>query len=67
MTQSISVTKPENGTKVVVIDAEGNHDQVTITNDYVLITEGTCHVSSMVDYPKSGTRQLTVKGLGGRG
>ena len=53
--------------EVTVRDTETNESETaTITNDYIIITAGTCHVTNVQDYPTKGTHVLTVKGRGGR-
>jgi len=53
--------------EVTVRDTEtGQSETQTITDDVLVITAGTCYISSVSDYPKSGTQVYTVKGRGGR-
>jgi hypothetical protein len=54
--------------EVTVRDTEtGDTETATITNDYVIVCAGTCHVATIQDYPTKGTRVITVKGRLGRG
>lgn len=49
--------------EVTVRDTEsGETETATIENDYIVITAGTCWISSTQDYPTKGTRVLTIKG-----
>jgi len=51
------------GIRVTVEDlATGESESAVILNDYVLITAGTCHLSSYQMH-KSGTHTLYVKGV----
>lgn len=53
--------------EVTVRDTEtGQSSTATIENDYIVITAGTCEVTTFQDYPKSGTTQLTIKGRNGK-
>lgn len=59
-----SLTK---GIKVTVEDLEtGETESAVIWDDYLLITAGSCHRTSVQSYPKSGTHVVTVKGIGGK-
>jgi hypothetical protein len=54
--------------RVTAVDLKtGEAGQRVIHNDVCVITAGTCHISSVADYPKSGTQVYTIKGRHGRG
>lgn len=49
--------------EVTVRDTEsGDTQTTTITDDYLIVTAGTCHVAHINDYPTKGTHVITVKG-----
>lgn len=53
--------------EVTVRDTEtGESETATIVNDYIIVTAGTCEVTSFNDYPQTGTTQLTIKGRNGK-
>lgn len=52
--------------KVTVEDVEtGDSETKTITDDVLVIVEGTAHVAGIQNYPKSKTQVWTIKGVGG--
>lgn len=56
----------EQGIRVTVTDlATGKSQSTEIIDDYVLVTAGTCGVSSLQKYPSTGTHSITVKGVKG--
>ncbi len=55
---------PTEGTLVEVTDlATGESETAVIVNNYVLICDGSAELSGSQVWPKSGTHQLTVKGV----
>lgn len=53
--------------RVTVEDlASGDTETKEITNDVLVITEGTAEVTHIQNYPEKGTQIWTVKGIGGR-
>lgn len=52
--------------RVTVLDLEtGDTETQEISNDVLVITEGTCEVAGVQNYPTTGTQVWTVKGVGG--
>lgn len=45
--------------------ATGESETKTITDDVLVIVEGTAHVPSVQNYPTTGTQVWTIKGVGG--
>jgi hypothetical protein len=43
-------------------DTGKTETETIASNDYWIITTGTCYVSNTQVYPKTGTHQLTIKG-----
>lgn len=53
--------------KVTVEDLQtGDVETQVISNDVLVIVEGTAFVDGVADYPTTGTQVWTVKGLGGK-
>lgn len=50
--------------RVTVVDEQTGETktQRVPENDYMLLATGTCHVTSVQTYPKSGTHVVTIKG-----
>lgn len=48
-------------------DPSAEPSTVTIENDYVLITHGTCDKTSVQAYPTTKTHVVTIKGVGAAG
>jgi len=58
---------PGAGVRVTALDLKtGEVGERVINNDVCVITAGTCFISGISDYPKSGTQVITVKGRNGR-
>jgi hypothetical protein len=54
-----------NGIRVTAEDLEtGEKETQEITDDYVIITAGSCYVDGIQTYPGTGTHVLTVKRTG---
>jgi hypothetical protein len=53
--------------RVTVEDTEAGTSQTreVPSNDYFLITTGTCYEASIQTYPMAGTHVITIKGPGG--
>ncbi|GAA1401843.1 hypothetical protein GCM10009613_60850 [Pseudonocardia kongjuensis] len=65
MAEQISDQDP--GIEVTAKDLKTGETQTTVVkDDYVLITAGTCYLHHLNDFPRAGTRVLTVKGRNGR-
>jgi len=55
------------GTKVTAEDIDnGESVSRVIKDDYSLVTDGDCFVSSIQIYPKAGTHIITIKNAGGK-
>ena len=53
--------------RVTVEDlATGEKESREITDDVMVIVEGTANVSAIQNYPEKGTQVWTIKGIGGR-
>lgn len=53
--------------RVTVTDLEsGDTETKEISNDVLVITEGTCEVTNVQNYPAKGTQVWTIKGVGGK-
>ena len=62
MSTSESTGSPREGTRVTAQDvATGDNDSIVIVNDYVCITDGTCHIAHVQSFA-NGTHILTIKG-----
>ena len=49
--------------RVTVEDlATGETDSAEVTDDYIVICEGSCYVAHTNTYPQKGTHVLTIKG-----
>ncbi|VXB33833.1 hypothetical protein [Nocardioides sp. AX2bis] len=45
--------------------ATGDTETTELTDDVLVIVEGSAHVTNVQNYPKSKTQVWTVKGVGG--